>query len=151
MNKKVSSKHTVIERRPYEIYMAFTDMRNFVNFLPEDKKAGIVADFDSVSGTFYGMSLGVKVVSRVPYSEICFESTESPMPFSFSLHFDKGPDDASTDFHIELDTQLNAMMNMMIGGKLQGAVDKIADALADAARGRFPEGFDPSEYGMKGF
>ena len=64
MNKHIESKHSVIQRTPYEVYMGFTDMRNFVNFLPEDKKEGIEADFDSITGTVQGIRLGVKVVFR---------------------------------------------------------------------------------------
>lgn len=151
MNKKISSKHAVVARRPYEIYMAFTDMRNFVNFLPESKREGMTADFDTISGAFHGISLGIRVVSRSPYSQIDFESTESPVNFSFRLHFDEAEGGASTDFYIDLDAELNAMMNLMIGGKLRDALDKIVDAMADAAQGKFPEGFNPSEYGNGGF
>lgn len=151
MSKQITSKHAVIAKRPYEIYMAFTDMRNFVNFLPEDRKEGVTADFDSISGTVQGIRLGVKVVSRVPYSEIAFESTESPVNFSFRLHFDDAEGGEATDFHIDLEAQLGSMMGMMIGGKLREAVDKLVDTLADAAQGKFPEDFDPSKYGADKF
>lgn len=147
MNKKVVSKHATVARPPFELYMGFVDMRNFVNFLPEDKKEGITADYDSISGTFQGFNLGIRVVSRVPYSRIDFESTDSPIPFSFSLHFDSNGSTDSTDFYVELNAELNMMMNMMIGGKLQKGVDQIVEALANAAVGKFPEGFDPSQYG----
>lgn len=148
MNKHIESKHSVIQRTPYEVYMGFTDMRNFVNFLPEDKKEGIEADFDSITGTLQGIRLGVKVVSREPYSRIVFQSADiSPLPFSFVLHFDEADGGAHTDFHIELDTELNAMMNMLIGHKLRDGVDKIVDALSDASKGKFPEGFNPADYG----
>ena len=32
------SKHGIVSKAPYELYMGFVDMRNFANFLPEDKK-----------------------------------------------------------------------------------------------------------------
>ena len=35
------SKHGIVSRAPYELYMGFVDMRNFMNFLPEDKKQGV--------------------------------------------------------------------------------------------------------------
>ena len=42
------SKRAVVSKAPYELYMAFVDMRNFVQFLPEDKKADVTADYDSI-------------------------------------------------------------------------------------------------------
>ena len=36
-----SSKRAVVSKAPYELYMAFVDMRNFMQFLPEDKKEGL--------------------------------------------------------------------------------------------------------------
>ena len=51
MATEIKSKHAIVSRQPYELYMGFTDMRNFVQFLPEDKKKGIEADYDSIKGT----------------------------------------------------------------------------------------------------
>ena len=42
------SKRAVVSKAPYELYMAFVDMRNFMQFLPEDKKADVTADYDSI-------------------------------------------------------------------------------------------------------
>ena len=50
MKTEISSKHAVVSRAPYMLYMAFTDMRNFAQMVPEDKKNefGLQADYDSV-------------------------------------------------------------------------------------------------------
>ena len=43
---EIKSKKAVVSKAPYELYMLFVDMRNFVQFLPEDKKEGVEADYD---------------------------------------------------------------------------------------------------------
>ena len=48
MAVEIKSKKGVVSKAPHELYMVFTDMRNFVQFLPEDKKQGVTADYDSI-------------------------------------------------------------------------------------------------------
>lgn len=48
---EIKSKHGLVSRQPFELYMAFVDMRNFLQFLPEDKKADVEADYDTISTT----------------------------------------------------------------------------------------------------
>ena len=43
---EIHSKHAVVSKAPEELYMAFTDMRNIVQFLPEDKMAQLASRFD---------------------------------------------------------------------------------------------------------
>ena len=40
MATEIRSRNAIVSRQPYELYMAFVDMRNFLQFLPEDKKQG---------------------------------------------------------------------------------------------------------------
>lgn len=142
MKTEIQSKHAVISKAPYALYMGFTDMRNFVQFLPEDKREGITADFDSLRASVQGFEIGVRITDRVPYSKIAFKDDGAPFSFTMSLHFDSAGTPDSTDFHIELSAELNMMMKMMLGSKLKEALDRIADGLADAAEGRMPEGMD---------
>ena len=44
MAVEISSKKGIVSKAPYELFMLFTDMRNFVAMLPEDKKEGVTAD-----------------------------------------------------------------------------------------------------------
>ena len=113
----IKSKHAIVSKAPYMLYMAFVDMRNFVQLLPEDKKKDISADF---------------------------KDDGAPFSFTISMHFDAaGGDPDKTDFHIELSAELNMVMKMMLGSKLQDALDKIADSLAAVSEGRIPDGVDP--------
>ena len=133
------------------LYMPFSDMRNFVAMLPEDKRQGVEADYDSIRGTVQGFSVGVRVEERRPYSRIVYKDDGAPFQFTINICFDAdGGNPDSTDFHIDIEADLNFMMKMLLGNKLQDAVDKMVDAVADMAMGKMPEGIDPSMY-PKGF
>ena len=142
------SKHGIVSRQPAELYMSFTDLRNFLNFLPEDRRQDVTADSDSLSAKVQGFEVGVNVAERVPYSCIRFRDNGAPFPFRLTLHFDPADEPGKTDFHIDLSAELNLMMQMFLGSKLQGAMDKLVDSLVDAADGRMPEGFDPAKFGI---
>jgi hypothetical protein len=141
-----SSKRAVVSKAPYELYMAFVDMRNFMQFLPEDKKEGVTADYDSIQATVQGFTIGVKVAERVPYSRIEFADNGAPFQFRLTMHFDAASDPYKTDFQIKLDADLNLMMKMLVGSKIQGALDKVVDSLVDLSEGRVPEGVDLSQW-----
>ena len=140
------SKKAVVSKAPYELYMAFTDMRNFIQFLPEDKKADVTADYDSIHAMVQGFNVGVRVKERVPYSRLEFQDDGAPFPFRIKMHFDPAADPYKTDFQIILEAELNFMMSMLLGSKLQDAMDKMVDGLVAMSEGRMPEGFDPSMY-----
>lgn len=146
MSVKIKSKTAVVSKAPYELYMVFTDMSNFVRFLPEEKKADVTADFDSLHATVQGFNIGVRITDRVPYSRIDFADDGAPFKFALSMHFDASSDPYRTNYHISLDADLNFMMKTLLGSKLQDALDKIVDAIAAMSEGRVPEGIDPSMY-----
>lgn len=148
---KINSKHRSVARAPYMLYMPFSDMRNFVAMLHEDKRQGVEADYDSIRGTVQGFSVGVRVEERRPYSRIVYKDDGAPFQFTINICFDAdGGNPDSTDFHVDIEADLNFMMKMLLGNKLQDAVDKMVDAVADMAMGKMPEGIDPSMY-PKGF
>ena len=143
MATEITSKHGIVSKQPFELYMAFVDMRNFLQFLPEDRKKDIAADYDTISASVQGMNVGVKINERVPYSKIGLVDNGAPFAFSGSLHFDAVPSDpGKTEFYIEFSAELNFMMKMLLGNKLKDALDKIVDGLAAMSEGRMPEGVD---------
>ena len=144
MAVEIKSKRAVVSKAPYELYMAFVDMRNFLNFIPEEKREGVTADYDSIKATVQGFNIGVKVVQRTPYSKIEFADDGAPFEFRLVMHFDAAHDPYKTDFQICLDAELNFMMKTLLGGKLKDALDKVVDGLVAVSEGRMPEGFDPS-------
>ena len=139
------SKKAVVSKAPYELYMAFVDMRNFIQFLPEEKKADVTADYDSIHASVQGFNIGVRVTDRVPYSRITFADDGAPFKFALQMHFNPAADPYKTDFQIELDADLNFMMKTLLGSKIQGALDKVVDSLVDVSEGRVPEGVDLSK------
>ena len=144
---EIKSKRAIVSKAPYELYMAFVDMRNFVQFIPEDKKGDVTADFDSIHATVQGFNVGVKVVQRNPYSRIEFADDGAPFQFRLAMHFDAASADPyKTDFQIVLEAELNFMMKTLLGGKLKDALDKVVDGLVAMSEGRMPEGIDPSMY-----
>ena len=143
MSTEITSKHGLVSKSPFELYMAFVDMRDFVQMLPEDKRQDVVADYDTITATVQGFKIGIMVKDRVPYSRIEFIDSGAPFSFGGSLHFDAGPSEPNkTDFHIEFHADLNLMMKMMLSGKIREALDKVVDGLVSVSEGRMPEGID---------
>ena len=147
MAVEIKSKRAVVSKAPYELYMAFADMRNFVQFVPEDKRQDVTADYDTIHATVQGFAIGVKVVQRTPYSKLEFADDGAPFQFRLTMHFDASVDPYKTDFQIVLDADLNFMMKTLLGGKLKDALDKVVDGLVAVSEGRMPEGVDPSMFG----
>lgn len=147
MAVEIKSKRAVVSKAPYELYMAFADMRNFVQFVPEDKRSDVTADYDTIHATVQGFAIGVKVIQRTPYSRLEFADDGAPFQFRLTMHFDASVDPYKTDFQIVLDADLNFMMKTLLGGKLKDALDKVVDGLVAVSEGRMPEGVDPSMFG----
>ena len=147
MAVEIKSKRAVVSKAPYELYMAFADMRNFVQFVPEDKRSDVTADYDTIHATVQGFAIGVKVIQRTPYSRLEFADDGAPFQFRLTMHFDASVDPYKTDFQIVLDADLNFMMKTLLGGKLKDALDKVVDGLVAVSEGRMPEGVDPSRFG----
>ena len=150
MAVEIKSQRAVVSKAPYELYMAFVVMRNFVNFLPEEKKQDVRADYDSLQATVQGFNIGVKVAERVPYSRLEYQDDGAPFQFRLKMYFDPAASDPyKTDLQIILDAELNFMMKTLLGGKLKDALDKVVDGLVAMSEGRMPEGIDPSMYPQK--
>ena len=129
---EIESKHGIVSRQPYELYMSFVDMRNFLQMLPEDKKKDVQADYDTITATVQGFNIGVKVHERVPYSRIELVDYGAPFAFHIELHFDPAPSNPyQTEFWVKL---------------VKAGLDKVVDGLVDASNGKMPEGFDPSQF-----
>jgi len=144
-----NSKRGVVSKAPYELYMAFTDMRNFLQFLPEDKKDMVEADYDTIKLNVQGYGVGAKVLNRQPYSKLELVDYGAPFGFKITINFDSVGLPDKTQFSIDVEADLNFMMKMMLGSKIQEALDKIVDGLVDVSEGRVPQGIDPSM--MSGF
>lgn len=146
MAVEIKSKRAIVSRPPYELYMAFVDMRNFLQFLPEEKREGVTADYDTIRAVVQGFEIGVKVKYRTPYSKIEYQDDGAPFHFEMTMIFDAASDPYKTDFQILVEAELNFMMKTLLGSKIKEALDKVVDALVAVSEGRVPEGIDPSMY-----
>ncbi len=131
MSAQYSSKHGYVGRSPMELYMAFTDLRNFKAMMPANEEVNVEADYDTLTATAKGMTFTVKVKERQPYSKISLESFNSPIGFSIDFNF-KDIGGGRTEFYIDVDAQISGMIKMMIGGKIKDALDKIVDGVVNA-------------------
>ena len=61
---EIESKHGIVSRQPYEVYMSFTDLSNFVRFLPADKREGIQADYDTLTDGKWTEGMDAAVLHR---------------------------------------------------------------------------------------
>lgn len=142
----IKSRRAIVSKPPYQLYMAFTDMRNFLQFLPQDKREGVEADYDTIQAKVQGFPIGVRVTGREPYSRMVFSDNGAPFSFTLTMNFGQTDDPYKTDFGLVLDADLNFMMKTLLGSKLQEAMDKVVDVMVAVSEGRMPEGIDPSMY-----
>lgn len=130
MAAEFHSKHATVRHSREELFMSFVDMRNFLLAVPEDKKDGVKADYDHISATVQGFTVGVKVTSRQPYSRIELQDDGAPFKFMIVLNFKESDEPGCCEFYIDLDAELNLLMRKMVGGKIQEALDTIVDKMA---------------------
>ena len=144
------SKHGLVSKSQPELYMSFVDLSNFTRMLPEEYKSSVQADYDHLTATVQGFTIGVAVDERRPYDRIRIISSNSPVEFCVLIHFDSASLDGKTDFSIELDANLNLVMKAMLGNKIKEALDKVVDGLVAVSEGRMPEGM-PSAFKPEDF
>ena len=145
---KYSSKKGTVAKAPYELYMALTDLRNILNMIPQDKREGVTADFDSIHATVQGFEFGVRIIERTPYSRIVLKDDGAPFAFTVALNFEPAVAASQTLFSIDVEADLNFMMKTLLGAKIKDGLDKVVDGLADASNGKMSDGFDASKFGL---
>lgn len=131
------SKHGLVAIPAEQLYMGFTDLRNFTGYVPEQYRDAVSADFDTMKFTARGFTIAVRVVDRQPYNLIRLQDDDAPFHFSISLHFEQAS--GGTDFFIEVDADLNLMMKAMLGGKIKDGLDRAVDGLVAASQGKRPD------------
>ncbi|MCF0174873.1 MAG: SRPBCC family protein [Bacteroidales bacterium] len=132
----IKSKKGIVGAPQANFYMTFTDPRNIVNMLPEDKRQGVEADFDTATFEVQGMKMGIRVSERVPYSRIVYSENGAPFVFDLTLHFDATPDPFKTEFSIDVDAEIPMMLKPFVVGKVEEALNTIVDALVS---GKMPD------------
>lgn len=144
------SKHGLVSKSQPELYMSFVDLSNFTRMIPEQYKNSVTATYDTLSASIQGFTIAVAVDERRPYDRLRIISTNSPVEFCATLHFDRAAVDTKTDFWVELDANLNLVMKAMLGGKIKEALDKVVQGLEDVSNGKMPEGM-PADFKPENF
>lgn len=129
-----TSKHGTVGRSNMELFMLFTDLRTLSMAIPEAQKQQVDFEvtYDTLTVRMQGISLGIRICERTPYTSIRMESFNSPFEFKVKLNFtDMGGN--RTDFSIVMDAELNGMLKMLLGKKLQQGLDKAVDTLVNAS------------------
>lgn len=131
-NTSVKGKEVILKKPPMVIFGMFSDLSMLVAGLPDEYKAKVQADKDSIHIEYKGISMGIKVERREPFSLVVLKDDgQSFISFTMSFFMDPVGLDSSL-FHIELEAELNFMMKMMVGNKLQEMVDSITDQIENA-------------------
>jgi carbon monoxide dehydrogenase subunit G len=129
MLEKYESKQQRIRRSAETIYGALADFENFTP-LVADKVEGWTVEGDTCSFKVKGMTMGLRMVERIPGELIKIQATEaSPVGFTLWVQLkEAAPYD--TRMRLVLHAEMNMMIKMMIGSKLQGGVDSLAEQIA---------------------
>jgi hypothetical protein len=131
--EQVTGKIVNIKRPAALIFSAFSDLRNFQQFIPAERRDQVELDQDRIAGSYKGIPLGAEITDRLPFSRINFKDYKTKLfPFTFSICLEPRTDN-STDFHLEATAEMNPMVKMMVGGQLQKIIDDVTDQIAKAS------------------
>jgi carbon monoxide dehydrogenase subunit G len=134
MLEKYESKQQQIRRDPETIYRALSDFNNFTPMVADKVEGWSVSGDggDEVSFRVKGITVGLRMVEKIPGKLIKLEATEStPMGFTFWLQLkEAAPYD--TRMRLVLHAEMNMMLKMMLGKKLQSGLEQMAETIASS-------------------
>ena len=111
--EQVTGKIVNIKRPAALIFSAFSDLRNFQQFIPAERRDQVELDQDRIAGSYKGIPLGAEITDRLPFSRINFKDYKTKLfPFTFSICLEPRTDN-STDFHLEATAEMNPMFCKM--------------------------------------
>ncbi len=129
MLEKYESKQQQIHRDAGTVWAALSDFNNFTP-LVADRVEGWAVDGDTCSFKVKGITMGMRMVEKIPGKLIKIEATEvSPVGFTFWMQLkEAAPYD--TRMRLVLHAEMNMMIKMMIGSKLRDGIDQMAEQIA---------------------
>ena len=134
---EVLGKKVQVNQPTERVFAAFSDLSNFSKNLPEEHRDKVRADADTLVVQAQGLELGVRVMERIPCTQVRFEQygAQTLFPFTFWVHIGSTEEGVST-LQLELHAELNMMMKMMLGSKLQEGIDKLTEQFAAGLNGQ---------------
>ncbi|MDR2913204.1 MAG: SRPBCC family protein [Alistipes sp.] len=140
--EKYETKQQQIRKPAEMVWGVMSDFNNFTS-LVVNKVEGWHVDGDECSFRVKGMTVGLRMVEKIPGRLIKIEAADaSPVGFTLWMQFKEvladgeGPDsegfggEPDTRMRLVLHAEMNMMLKMMIGGKLQNGLDQIAAQIA---------------------
>lgn len=133
--EKFEGKEVEIGTPAYVLFSSFSDLRNFASRIPEKYLDKVTITEDSVSGSYGGMDMGLKVVEKIPNSRVVMKP-QGTFPMDFSLVFTlKEITAGRTSVRVSIESEMNFMVKAMFGSKIREMVDKVTESLQAAASG----------------
>lgn len=124
------SKTVIVRTAPMALFDRIVDLKGVTAVIPEEQKKDVVVDGDTISITYAGFTIAVKIAEKVPFSKVVFEDVEAPFHFRITLNLEPGEAPMETLFNINVDADLNFMMKTLLGGKIQEFLDKTVTAVS---------------------
>lgn len=123
------SKEVTINSPDYALFASFSDLRNLASRLPEEYREKVRISEDLIEGEYNGMSMGMRVVEKTPYTRIVLQG-EGQLPLNFSLVFSfRSISAAQTALKISIEAEMNFMLKAMLGKKIREGLDKLTQSL----------------------
>lgn len=125
------SKTVVVDQPQMALFTAFTNPEAVLAALPEDKREAVSVQGDTISISYAGFTIVMRITQKVQFSKVVLEGVDTPFPFSITFHFDPAPLITQTSLTICVEAELNFMMRAMLGPKIQEALDQIVLAISN--------------------
>lgn len=124
------SKTVIVKTAPMALFNRIVDLQGVMSVIPEEQKKDVVVDGDTISITYAGFTIAVKISEKVPFSKVVLEDVEAPFHFHITLNLTPGPAPMETEFNIDVYADLNFMMKTLLGSKIQEFLDKTVTAVS---------------------
>lgn len=124
------SKTVIVRTAPMTLFNRIIDLNGVTAVIPEEQKKDVVVDGDTISITYAGFTIAVKIAEKIPFSKVVFEDVEAPFHFHITLNLEPGEAPMETLFNINVVADLNFMMKSLLGGKIQEFLDKTVTAVS---------------------
>jgi len=124
------SRKGVVSATPRAVFEFVTDLRNFRQFVPENRISSLEIDKESCSFSVPVVgNVNVRLAAAEPYSRVAY-SGKALQDNEFSLTLEiSGPGDGTSEVRLFLEAELNPILKMMatepIGRFLETLVDEM--------------------------
>jgi hypothetical protein len=115
------------QEKVFDVLSDFNNLSRFEGNIPEnDSIKNLVYEKDRCEITVNPVGkIGVRIIERIPYSQINLQSENSPIKFTMSINLQEVTED-ETQLKIIVAADLNPLLKGMVGTPLQKFIDMLA-------------------------